>query len=145
MKRPTTLIALGIFCAFIACGCSAMTPGDVSRVQAASDQPYAGNVYLLRGFIGIWSFGINDIGKRIREAGIRASIPFWYADPTIRDAIFNLNGLAHKVVFDAQATISAASWTCTRKRCCRCCAERRLPRDPAATRSDRGAVQFTRT
>ena len=74
MKRPTSLIALGILCALFACGCSAMTPGDVSRVQAASDQPYAGNVYLLRGFIGIWSFGINDIGKRIREAGIRASV-----------------------------------------------------------------------
>ena len=74
MKQPTTLIALGIFCALLACGCSAMTPGDVARVQPTSDQPYAGNVYLLRGFIGIWSFGINDIGKKIKEAGIRESV-----------------------------------------------------------------------
>src|SRR5256885_6401183 len=74
MKRPITFFALGIFCALLACGCSAMTPGDVSRVQPASDQPYAGNVYLLRGFIGIWSYGINDIGKKIADAGVRASV-----------------------------------------------------------------------
>ena len=74
MKRPTTLIALGIFCAFIASGCSSMTPGDVGRVQPVSDQPYAGNVYLLRGFIGIWSYGINDIGKKVADSGVRASV-----------------------------------------------------------------------
>ena len=73
MKRPTIQFATGIFCALLA-GCSAMTPGDVNRVQASSDQPYAGNVYLLRGFIGIWSYGINDIGKKIADYGIRASI-----------------------------------------------------------------------
>src|SRR6185436_10307224 len=74
MKRPITFFALGIFCAFFAFGCSAMTPGDVSRVQPTSDQPYAGNVYLLRGFIGIWSFGVNDITKKINESGVRASV-----------------------------------------------------------------------
>ena len=74
MKRSYTLIALGIFCAFIAAGCSAMTPGDVSRVQPTSDQPYAGNVYLLRGFIGIWSFGVNDITKKINDSGVRANV-----------------------------------------------------------------------
>src|SRR5438045_6473064 len=74
MKRPTTLIALGIFCAFLSAGCSSMKPGDIARVQPVSDQPYAGNVYLLRGFIGIWSYGINDIGKKIAASGIRASI-----------------------------------------------------------------------
>ena len=74
MKRRPTLIALGIFCALFAAGCSAMTPGDVGRVQPTSDQPYAGNVYLLRGFIGIWSFGINDITKKINDSGVRANV-----------------------------------------------------------------------
>src|SRR3954465_11731501 len=74
MKRPTTHIALGIFCALLASGCSSMTPGDVARVQPVSDQPYAGNVYLLRGFIGIWSFGINDITKKINGSGVRANV-----------------------------------------------------------------------
>ncbi|HEV8606557.1 MAG TPA: hypothetical protein VGQ99_14380 [Tepidisphaeraceae bacterium] len=73
MARPT-ILALGIFCALIGPGCASMTPGDVGRVQSVSDQPYAGNVYLLRGFIGIWSYGINDIGKKVAESGVRASV-----------------------------------------------------------------------
>jgi len=55
-------------------GCKSMTPGDLDRVQTTSDQPLVGNVYLLRGFIGIWSYGINTLGRRVSEAGIRASI-----------------------------------------------------------------------
>ncbi len=72
--QSKSLFAAGIFCALLSAGCSSMTPGDVRRVQPTSDQPYAGNVYLLRGFIGIWSYGINDIGKKIADAGVRASI-----------------------------------------------------------------------
>ena len=30
-----------------------MTPGDISRVQTTSDHPLVGNVYLLRGFLGL--------------------------------------------------------------------------------------------
>jgi len=60
------------------------------------------------GELGDWGEDIN--GERFQrafgKAGLRASIPFWYADPSIRDAIFNLNGLAHKVVFDMEASIS---------------------------------------
>jgi hypothetical protein len=43
----------------------------------------------------------NDIQRAFYQVGLRASIPFWTVDPTIHDALFNLNGLAHKVVFDA--------------------------------------------
>ena len=74
MIRRFKLIATGIFCALLAAGCSAMTPGDVNQVAATSDQPNAGNVYLLRGFIGIWSFGINDITKKINDSGVRANV-----------------------------------------------------------------------
>src|SRR3954471_1387254 len=73
-SRSKSFIASGIFCALLSAGCSSMTPGDVARVQPTSDQPYAGNVYLLRGFIGIWSFGINDITKKINDSGVRASV-----------------------------------------------------------------------
>lgn len=51
-----------------------MTPGDLSRVQPRSDKPLAGNVYLLRGFIGIWSTGIDSLGRKIDDAGIRTSV-----------------------------------------------------------------------
>ncbi|MCY2953415.1 MAG: thioesterase domain-containing protein [Planctomycetota bacterium] len=58
----------------LAAGCKSMTPGDLSRVQPGSDQRLAGNVYLLRGFIGIWSYGIDGLGRKIAASGIRASV-----------------------------------------------------------------------
>ncbi len=51
----------------------------------------------------------NPVDRAYVNAGIRASIPFWYADPSIREPLFNLNGLAHKVVFDAQFSWADAS------------------------------------
>jgi hypothetical protein len=55
-------------------GCASMRPGDVEWIQTNSDKPYAGNVYLLRGFIGIWSYGIDHLGEKINNAGIRANV-----------------------------------------------------------------------
>lgn len=51
----------------------------------------------------------NSIDRAYVNAGVRASIPFWYADPSIHDPLFNLNGLAHKVVFDAEFSWSDAN------------------------------------
>lgn len=63
------------------------------------------------GEAGDWGQDIN--GERFQrvwgQAGIRASIPFWYADPNIHSQIFNLNGLAHKVVFDVDASYADSS------------------------------------
>jgi hypothetical protein len=68
-------VTVGIFCALmLAFGCKSMTPGDITRVQPHSDQPYAGNVYLLRGFLGIWSTGVDNIGKKVAASGVRASV-----------------------------------------------------------------------
>ena len=55
-------------------GCKSMTPGNLGRVQPRSDRPLAGNVYLLRGFIGIWSYGVDHLGEKISAAGVRASV-----------------------------------------------------------------------
>lgn len=51
----------------------------------------------------------DDLQRAYVHTGVRASIPFWTADPTIRDALFNLNGLAHKVVFDAEVSYADAT------------------------------------
>jgi hypothetical protein len=68
------------------------------------------------GELGDWGQDIN--GERFQramgQAGIRASIPFWYADPNIHDALFNLNGLAHKVTFDVQASVTGSNQPLTR-------------------------------
>ena len=70
---PRRLLPLLLLC-LAATGCESMSPGYIDRIQPYSDAPRAGNVYLLRGFIGIWSYGINDLGEKVEASGVRASI-----------------------------------------------------------------------
>src|SRR5262249_1391286 len=51
----------------------------------------------------------NQIERAYGQVGLRASIPFWAVDPSIRDPLFNLNGLAHKVVFEVEALYADAN------------------------------------
>jgi hypothetical protein len=62
------------------------------------------------GEFGHWGADLqgDDIQRLWGQVGVRASVPFWAVDPTIRDQLFNLNGLAHKVVFDAEASYADA-------------------------------------
>src|SRR5258706_2819229 len=69
---------LAILLVLFSVGCTkSMIRGDLNRIQPYSDQPRAGNVYLLRGFIGIWSYGIDGIGREINESGVRANVDRW--------------------------------------------------------------------
>jgi len=43
------------------------------------------------------------------HTGVRASIPFWAIYPDVVDPLFNLNGLSHKVVFDAEFSYADAN------------------------------------
>ena len=43
------------------------------------------------------------------QAGVKASLPMWRADPNVRSELFNLNGMAHKIVFEAEGFIADAS------------------------------------
>ncbi len=43
----------------------------------------------------------NETTRLLGQGGLRASVPFWTADPTVRSTLFNLSGLAHKVVLEA--------------------------------------------
>jgi hypothetical protein len=75
MRSHSTLIPIFGLLALVATGCSQHTrPGNLSRVRAVSDQPRAGNAYLLRGFIGIFSSGIDELTRQINQAGIRAHV-----------------------------------------------------------------------
>ena len=60
------------------------------------------------GELGHWGEDINgnDINRASFQGGVRASIPFWAVDPNVHDALFNLNGLAHKVMFDVEASFA---------------------------------------
>jgi hypothetical protein len=63
------------------------------------------------GELAHWGEDINgeELQRAYVHTGLRASIPFWTADPTVRDPLFNLNGLAHKVVFEAEVSYADAT------------------------------------
>lgn len=58
----------------LAAGCGGLVPGRLSRVQPVSEAQRVGNVYLLRGFIGIFSTGIDDLEDKIERRGIHAQV-----------------------------------------------------------------------
>jgi len=51
-----------------------MKPGSMAFVQPLSNRPRAGNAYLLRGFIGIFSTGIDHLGEEVNAGGVRAMV-----------------------------------------------------------------------
>ena len=53
--------------------------------------------------------GFGDLQRAYVNTGVRASVPFWAVFPDFRDSLFNLHGLAHKVVFDAEFSYSDAN------------------------------------
>src|SRR3569623_2062636 len=77
-RRPLgaigAVVLAGVALVGVGCSTPSMQPGDLTLVQTYSDEPRAGNVYLLRGFIGIWSTGIDALGKKINDDGVRAVV-----------------------------------------------------------------------
>jgi hypothetical protein len=58
-------------------------------------------------------WGDDLAGDRIQraygQAGIRATMPMWSVDPTIQSQLWNVNGVAHKVVFEGDFSYTNAS------------------------------------
>jgi hypothetical protein len=75
MRRDVALmVTVGVaWCALLG-GCSAMTPGRMEAVRPYSDAPRAGNVYLLRGWIGIFSTGIDRLGEKVNASGVKGEV-----------------------------------------------------------------------
>jgi len=48
----------------------------------------------------------NQLNRAYGQVGMRASIPFWATNPTYESTLFNVHGLAHKVLFEADANWS---------------------------------------
>jgi len=53
--------------------------------------------------------GGDDLQRWYYQAGIRASMPMWRIDPTVESQLFNVHGLAHKIVFDAELSFAEAN------------------------------------
>lgn len=67
-----TILALVIVS--LGAGCSSMKLGQLDAVSATTDTPRAGNVFLLRGFIGVFSTGIDTLGEKLAEQGVNAQV-----------------------------------------------------------------------
>lgn len=51
----------------------------------------------------------SDVTRLLGQAGVRTSLPWWRVDPTVRNELFNLNGLAHKLVLETDFLWADAS------------------------------------
>ncbi|NOY42489.1 MAG: LPS-assembly protein LptD [Planctomycetes bacterium] len=63
------------------------------------------------GELAHWGEAIDgeDLQRAYINTGVRASIPMWAVFPEVRDSLFNLNGLAHKVVFEGEFAYADAT------------------------------------
>ncbi len=69
-----------------------------------------GPIHLVPYLLGegaFWSEGLNgnDVDRFIGSTGVRSSIMFWKVFPHVCSRIFNLNGLAHKMIFEADYSL----------------------------------------
>jgi pimeloyl-ACP methyl ester carboxylesterase len=72
--RPRLMIVMWV-ASLLAAGCShAVKPGPLSQVRPDSNMPRAGNVYLLRGFIGVFSSGVDTLSGSLNESGVRSHV-----------------------------------------------------------------------
>jgi hypothetical protein len=51
----------------------------------------------------------DDLSRAYGLMGVRASMPMWSANPAIQSQLFNVNGIAHKVVFDTDVSYAQAT------------------------------------
>jgi len=63
------------------------------------------------GQAGHWGEVIDgdDQQRLYGQAGIRASLPFWSVNPDIKSELLNVDGIAHKVVLDVDASVAGAN------------------------------------
>jgi hypothetical protein len=63
------------------------------------------------GEIADWGNDINgeQIERAYGQAGIRATLPMWSVDPTVQSTLWNVHGIAHKMVWNAEFSYTDAS------------------------------------
>ncbi len=74
------------------------------RVAGVNFVPYA------LGEVMHWGGDLNgnDNTRLYGQAGIRADLPMWTVDPSVHSTLWNLNGLAHKIVWEAEFLFAEA-------------------------------------
>ncbi len=78
--RSATRLLAGVALLLAACGLGgcwySLVPGPTSMIAPRSDpaMPRVGRVYLVRGWIGWWSTGMDDVRCRLRDYGVDAEV-----------------------------------------------------------------------
>jgi pimeloyl-ACP methyl ester carboxylesterase len=73
-KKLLTTAVVALIALSGAAGCSGMKNGSLTKVAPTTTTQRVGSVYLLRGWIGIFSTGIDSLGKKINDRGIHAEV-----------------------------------------------------------------------
>jgi len=74
MNRHHNVVILFFGLLALATGCQGLKNGDLQSVQTTSTSPRAGNVYLIRGLIGVFSTGMDTLGDQLTATGVRAHV-----------------------------------------------------------------------
>lgn len=63
------------------------------------------------GELGRWGEDLagNPLNRAYGTAGVRGSLPFWAANPQVESNLFNVHGLAHKVILETDASVSGTN------------------------------------
>src|SRR5262249_37853366 len=89
--------------------------GDRLATRHELDLPFALGVFkfdpYVVGELAHWGENLNftDQSRAYGAGGIRASGPMWTVNPAIESTLFNVHGLAHKVVFEADVSYAQAT------------------------------------
>lgn len=51
----------------------------------------------------------SDLSRAYGQLGVRASLPMWTVNPLVENHLFNVHGLAHKVTFQVEASLTDAT------------------------------------
>jgi hypothetical protein len=67
------------------------------------------------GELGFWQEDLSgeQLDRAVGKAGVRASLPFWRVYPDAESLLWNVHGLAHKVTFDVEASVSESNRSLT--------------------------------
>lgn len=76
MKASTLSIAALTLLGLLSTGCANIAPGKTEAIQpvATTEDTRVGHAYLFRGFIGIFSTGMNTLGDELKEQGVDATV-----------------------------------------------------------------------
>ena len=75
MRTATKLILLTATLALLTgTGCAATRNGSMASVTPVTSNQRVGSVYLLRGWIGVFSTGINSLGDKLKADGVNAQV-----------------------------------------------------------------------